>query len=39
LSRAGRQHHGTPEQRLRAVIRGLEASRDGLDGARACFFS
>lgn len=35
----GRQHHGTPEQRLRAVIRGIGASREGLDGARACFFS
>lgn len=33
----GRQHHGTPEQRLRAVVRGLNASRQGLQGARACF--
>lgn len=29
-------HHGTPEQRVRAVVRGINASRDGLQGARAC---
>lgn len=33
----GRDHHGTPEQRVRAVIRGIAASRDGLQGAKACF--
>lgn len=32
----GRLHHGTPEQRVRAVVRGINASRDGLQGARAC---
>lgn len=35
----GRQHHGTPEQRVRAVVRGLGASRQGLQGAKACLFS
>lgn len=35
----GRQHHGTPEQRVRAVIRGIGASGQGLKGAKACFFS
>lgn len=34
--RWGRLHHGTPEQRLRAVVHGMEASRNGLEGARAC---
>lgn len=33
----GRYHHGTPAQRLRAVIRGMNASQHGLEGARACF--
>lgn len=33
----GRYHHGTPEQRLRAVVRGMRASREGLQGAKACF--
>lgn len=33
----GRLHHGTPEQRVRAVVRGIKASRNGgLQGARAC---
>ncbi len=32
----GRLHHGTPEQRVRAVLRGINASRNGLQGARAC---
>ncbi|HVR94993.1 MAG TPA: metalloprotease [Thermoanaerobaculia bacterium] len=32
----GRLHHGTPEQRVRAVVRGINASRNGLEGARAC---
>lgn len=35
----GRYHHGTPEQRLRAVVRGISASRRGLQGAKACFAS
>jgi hypothetical protein len=35
----GRQHHGTPRQRLNAVVRGLQASRQGLQGARSCFAS
>ncbi len=35
----GRLHHGTPEQRVRAVIRGISASRQGLQGAKACFAS
>ena len=29
-------HHGTPEQRVRAVAHGINASRNGLEGARAC---
>lgn len=33
----GRYHHGTPEQRLKAVIHGIKASRNGLQGAKACF--
>lgn len=33
----GRYHHGTPEQRLRAVVRGINASRQGIRGAKACF--
>jgi uncharacterized protein len=34
----GRGHHGTPRQRVNAVVRGLEASRSaGLKGVRACF--
>lgn len=35
----GRYHHGTPEQRLKAVVRGISASRHGLQGAKACFAS
>jgi predicted metalloprotease len=35
----GRYHHGTPEQRLRAVVRGIRASRQGLQGAKACLAS
>jgi uncharacterized protein len=35
----GRQHHGTPAQRLRAVVRGIKASQQGLKGARACLAS
>jgi uncharacterized protein len=35
----GRQHHGTPAQRLRAVVRGISASRQGFQGAKACFVS
>ena len=34
----GRAHHGTPRQRVSAVIRGMEAAdQDGLRGIRACF--
>jgi uncharacterized protein len=33
----GRHHHGTPAQRLKAVVRGMNASRQGLQGAKACF--
>jgi uncharacterized protein len=33
----GRQHHGTPAQRVRAVLRGISASRQGFQGAKACF--
>jgi uncharacterized protein len=35
----GRYHHGTPTQRLKAVVRGISASRQGLQGAKACFAS
>ena len=34
----GRAHHGTPRQRVNAVVRGMEAaSRVGAQGIRACF--
>lgn len=34
----GREHHGTPRQRVNAVVRGMEAaSQAGLNGIRACF--
>lgn len=34
----GRGHHGTPRQRVRAVVRGMEAaSQAGSEGIRACF--
>ncbi len=34
----GRGHHGTPRQRVNAVVRGMEAaSQTGLQGIRACF--
>jgi len=33
----GRAHHGTPRQRVKAVVRGMEAAdRAGLKGIRAC---
>ncbi|HYG63864.1 MAG TPA: neutral zinc metallopeptidase [Thermoanaerobaculia bacterium] len=37
--RWGRLHHGTPDQRVQAVLHGIGASRDGLEGARACMAS
>lgn len=34
----GREHHGTPRQRVNAVVRGMEAaSQAGSQGIRACF--
>lgn len=34
----GRGHHGTPRQRMNAVVRGMEAAEgEGLRGIRACF--
>jgi hypothetical protein len=34
----GRGHHGTPRQRMNAVVRGMEvANNSGLKGIRACF--
>ena len=32
----GAQHHGTPQQRMKAVSFGLDASSAGLNGARQC---
>jgi uncharacterized protein len=32
----GRGHHGTPRQRMNAVVQGMQAGRSGLEGVRAC---
>lgn len=32
----GRGHHGTPRQRMNAVVQGMQAGKSGLEGIRAC---